>query len=244
MDLKGKGIIITGSAVRLGRAICLELAHTGAILFCHYHSSKKAADALERKLWGTGAVHFFYRADLSRIEAAKQLVQKAYELLGRIDVLINNAAVFYKTPLGSVTEKDWDTVFNINLKAPFFLAQEASRRMQEQGGGKIINIGDAGAETPFPAYLPYSLTKAGITAMTRGLAKALAPQIQVNGINPGPVMMPEDVTEKERQYALEQTLLKREGAPGDIARTVRFLLEGSDFITGAVVPVDGGRQIR
>ncbi len=244
MDLKGKVIIVTGGAVRLGRAICLELAQTGAHLFCHYHSSKRQADDLERDLWKTGAVHFFHRADLSRVEAVKQLVEKAQAQLGRIDVLINNAAVFYKTPLGSVTEKDWETFFNLNLKASFFLAQETSRYMQQQGSGKIINIGDAGAENPFPAYLPYSLTKAGITAMTRGLAKALAPQIQVNCINPGPIMMPEDLTEKERQYALEQTLLKKEGAPADIAKTVRFILEGSDYITGAVIPVDGGRQIR
>ncbi len=244
MNLKGKGIVVTGSAVRLGRAICLELADTGAHLFCHYHSSKKKADSLERELWKTGAVHFFHRADLSSLEAVHQLVQTARERLGRIDVLINNAAVFYKTPLDSVTEKDWDTFFDLNLKAPFFMAQEASRYMQEQGGGKIINIGDAGAENPFPAYLPYSLTKAGITALTKGLAKALAPQIQVNCISPGPVMMPENLTEEERQYALEQTLLKREGSADDIAKTVRFLLEGSDYITGAVIPVDGGRQIR
>ena len=244
MNLKGKGIIVTGGVVRLGQAICLELAETGAHLFCHYHSSKQKADDLERELWTTGAVHFFHRADLSSLKAVRKLIQTAQEKLGRIDVLINNAAVFYKTPLGGVTEKDWDTFFDINLKAPFFLAQEASRYMLEQGEGKIINIGDAGAETPFPAYLPYSLTKAGITALTKGLAKALAPQIQVNCINPGPVMMPKDLSEEERRYALEQTLLKREGSADDIAKTVRFILEGSDYITGAVIPVDGGRQIR
>lgn len=244
MNLKGKGIIITGSAVRLGRAICLELAETGAHLFCHYHSSKDKADALERELYKTGSVHFFYRADLSKIAAVRQLVKKASQQLDHIDVLINNAAVFYKTPLGSVTEEDWDSFFNLNLKSPFFLAQQVSRFMLEQQSGKIINIGDAGAENPFPAYLPYSMTKAGIIAMTKGLAKALAPNIQVNCINPGPVMMPEDLTEEERQYALDQTLLKREGSAEDIAKTVRFILEGSDYITGAVIPVDGGRHIR
>ena len=244
MNLKGKGIIITGSAVRIGRAICLELAEAGAHLFCHYHSSKQKANILEQELRATGTVHFFHRTDLSNLKAIGPLVRTAYHQLGRIDVLINNAAVFYKTPLGDVTEEDWDTFFNLNLKAPFFLAQEVSRYMQKQESGKIINIGDAGAENPYPAYLPYSLTKAGITAMTRGLAKALAPQIQVNCINPGPVLMPDYLTDEERTYALEQTLLKKEGSPEDIARTVRFILEGSDYITGAVIPVDGGRQIR
>lgn len=244
MQLKGKGIIVTGSAVRLGRAICLELAQSGAHLFCHYHSSKDAANSLERALWKKGTVHFFYQADLSDTVSAHALVQKAYQQLGRIDVLINNAAIFYKTPLGTVTEKDWDAFFNINLKVPFFLAQEAGMKMREQKSGKIINIGDAGAESPFPAYLPYSITKAGIVNMTRGLAKALAPDIQVNCINPGPVMMPESHSEAERQFALDQTLLKREGSAEDIAKTVRFVLEGTDFITGAVIPVDGGRQVR
>ncbi|MEJ2543186.1 MAG: SDR family oxidoreductase [Calditrichaceae bacterium] len=116
--------------------------------------------------------------------------------------------------------------------------------MLKQKSGKIINIADAGAETPFPAYLPYSITKAGIINMTKGLAKALAPNIQVNCVSPGPVMFPEDYSEKERQYSIEQTLLKREGSAEDIAKTIRFLLEGTDYITGAVIPVDGGRGIR
>lgn len=244
MNLKGKGIIITGSAVRVGRAICLELAQTGAHLFCHYHSSKDQANTLERALWQTGAVHFFYQTDLSQLKNIKKMVARAAEQLDHIDILINNAAIFYKTPLGEVKEKDWNAFFNINLKSAFFLSQEVSNHLKKQKSGKIINIGDSAAESPFPSYLPYSLTKAGIITMTRGLAKALAPDIQVNCINPGPVMIPSDYDEQERQYALDQTLLKREGSAEDIAKTVRFLLEGSDYITGAVVPVDGGRQIR
>ncbi len=244
MLLKGKGIIITGSAVRVGRAICLELAQSGAHLFCHYNSSKNAANSLERALSDIGSVHFFYQSGLNDAASAQALVEKARSELGRVDVLINNAAIFYKTPLGKVTEKDWNAFFDINLKVPFFLAQEAGKIMRKQRSGKIVNIGDAGAETPFPAYLPYSMTKAGIINMTRGLAKALAPDIQVNCINPGPVMMPDSHSDAERQFALDQTLLKREGSAEDIAKTVRFVLEGTDFITGAVIPVDGGRHVR
>lgn len=244
MQLKGKGIAITGSAVRLGRAICLELVKTGAHLFCHYHSSKKEANSLERELWKSGSVHFFYQAELKDAASARALIKRAKEQLGRIDVLINNAAIFYKTPLGQVDEQDWESFFNLNLKVPFFLSQEAGLLMKEQKSGKIINIGDAGAERPFPAYLPYSMTKAGLVNMTKGLAKALAPEVQVNCINPGPVIMPESHSASEIKFALDQTLLKREGSAEDIARTVRFVLEGTDFMTGAIIPVDGGRQIR
>ncbi len=243
MHLQGKTIIITGAAVRLGRAIALELAGTGARLFCHYHASHKQAQTLERELRDLGSECHWYQADLTGMSQIKKLVDEAYVRMGRIDVLINNAAVFYKTPLGTVSEEDWDSFMNLNLKAPFFLAQEASRFMLKQGSGKIVNIADAGAVRMFPAYLPYSISKAGLVALTTGLAKALAPKIQVNCINPGPVLMPQDVSEQERAFALEQTLLKREGRPADIARTVRFVLEGTDYMTGAVIPVDGGRQI-
>jgi NAD(P)-dependent dehydrogenase (short-subunit alcohol dehydrogenase family) len=165
-------------------------------------------------------------------------------MTGRLDVLVNNAALFYKTPFGEISEKDWDTFHTLNLKSAFFMAQSASRYMLKHKSGKIINIGDSSADSPFPAYLPYSISKAGIVAMTKGLAKALAPHIQVNCVNPGPVMIPEGYSEEDRQSAIQKTLLKREGSGKDIAKTIRFLLEGSDYITGAIIPVDGGRHIR
>ncbi len=116
--------------------------------------------------------------------------------------------------------------------------------MQAQKSGKIINIGDSGALTPFPSYLPYSVSKAGILALTKGLAKALAPHIQVNCVNPGPVLFPQEFPDKEKEFAINQTLLKRAGSAEDVARTVRFLIEGSDYITGECIAVDGGRHIR
>jgi len=244
MQLKGSRIIITGAAVRLGRAITQELARTGAELFCHFHSSHRQAHVLEQELRDSGAICHFHQADLNNLDQIKKLVGHAHALMGRIDILINNAAVFYKTPLNLVTEADWDSFFGLNVKAPFFLAQEVNRYMQEQGQGKIVNIGDAGAVRMFPAYLPYSVSKAGLVALTRGLAKALAPAVQVNCVNPGPVLLPDDMTAEERAFALDQTLLKREGSAADIAKTVRFILEGSDYMTFAVIPVDGGRQIR
>jgi NAD(P)-dependent dehydrogenase (short-subunit alcohol dehydrogenase family) len=131
-------------------------------------------------------------------------------------MLINNAALFYKTPLGTVTEEQWDRLFNLNLKAAFFCARQAGRHMHKQGWGKIVNIGDACGNNPWPSFIPYGLTKSGIIAMTRGLAKALAPQVQVNCVNPGPVMFP-DHSRVERTI---QTLLKRWAS--DVALAVRF----------------------
>ena len=244
MRLKNKIILVTGGAVRIGRTICLELARRGATVFCHYHSSEAQAGSLSEVLTKMGAEHSLFKGDLTRLQTIEELCAKALQKYGRIDALINNAAVFYKTPLGQVQEKDWQHFFDLNLKSVFFLSQEVSRQMLQQKAGKIINIGDAGALHPFPGYLPYSISKNAIVILTQGLAKALAPAIQVNCINPGPVLMPQSMPADERAYALEQTLLKKEGAPGDVAGAVRFLLEEGDYITGAVIPVDGGRHIR
>ena len=131
----------------------------------------------------------------------------------------------------------------LNLKAPFFLAQAAARPMRAQGAGKIVNLADIAAERPWPGYLPYCISKAGIVALTRGLARALAPQIQVNADAPGTVLFPESMPKEERERLLQPVPLQREGKDTDVARAVRFLLEGSDYITGVVLPVDGGRSV-
>ena len=244
MQIKEKVILITGGAVRVGRAITLELLNAGARVFCHYHSSEEAARNLLNEAENLSGTLRLFSFDLLRSDAVERITSEAISSFGRVDVLINNAAIFFKTPLGRVSDEQWDKLHTLNLKRVFFLSQQIGLSMKRQGSGKIINIGDAGAETPFPSYIPYSVTKAGIIAMTKGLAKALAPQVQVNCINPGPVMMPDGYDLQEKEQAIRQTLLKREGDPQDIARTVRFLIEGSDYITGAVIAVDGGRHIR
>lgn len=244
MNLQNKTVLVTGGAVRIGRAISMELSKAGATIFCQYFSSTESARSLKSKIEEKGGKIHIYQSDLSKKDGIKKTVDEVIRVFKQVDILINNAALFFKTPLGKVSEEDWDVLHNLNLKAPFFLAQAVSYYMLKQKSGKIINIADSGAETPFPAYLPYSISKAGIINMTKGLAKALAPNIQVNCINPGPVMFPENYSDEERNFSIGQTLLKREGSAEDIAKTVRFLLEGSDYITGAVIPVDGGRQIR
>ncbi len=244
MELKDKIVLITGFAVRLGRAIALELSQRGAVICGHYHSSYQQAQQLKEKIEKAGGRVFLFQADLALVNAVEHLVEQVIQKTGRIDVLINNAAIFFKTPFGTVTEKQWDQIFDLNLKSVFFLSQKVGQLMKQNQAGKIINIGDSGALHPFPAYLPYSISKAGVLALTIGLAKALSPEVQVNCVNPGPVLFPEQFPEQEKQFAIEQTLLKREGTPEDVAKTVRFLIEDSDYITGTCINVDGGRAVR
>lgn len=239
MDLTGKVILITGGAVRLGKVIALEMLTSGAKVFCHYYHSEDAAQKLKNDYPDIELI----KGDLKEVANIKSIINQILECAGTIDVLINNAALFIKSPLGNVTEEIWDKLFSINLKAGFFLAQEAGPIMKRKGSGKIINIADTSALKPWPSYIPYALTKSGMISLTKGLAKTLAPEVQVNAINPGPVLLPEHYTEKDRLRAIEKTLLQREGQPKDIAEAVKFLLEDGDYITGSTIVVDGGRSL-
>jgi len=243
MIISNKIILITGGAVRLGKAITRELTNAGATVYCHYHSSENEARSLANELKNSSGKIHIVKGDLSEISFADELVNHVFQIENRIDILINNAAVFLKTPLGSISEKDWDQLFTLNLKAPFFLAQTTGLIMKKQGFGKIINIGDISGLNPWPGYIPYSLTKSGIIQMTKGLAKALAPEVLVNCINPGPVLIPENFSEDEIQKAIDKTLLQKTGTTNDIVATVKYLIEGTDYMTGSIVNVDGGRSI-
>jgi len=239
MDLKGKVILITGGAIRLGRAITLEMLSVGAKVYCHYNQSEAAAQELKHQYPQIELI----RGDLKQIITIKSIIGQILEHTGTIDVLINNAAVFIRSPLGTVTEEIWENLFTLNLRAGFFLAQEIGPLMKQKGSGKIINIADTSALKPFPSFIPYSLTKSGMISLTKGLAKTLAPEVQVNAINPGPVLLPEYYTENDRLRSIEKTLLQREGEPKDIAEAVKFLLIDGDYITGSTIAVDGGRSL-
>jgi NAD(P)-dependent dehydrogenase (short-subunit alcohol dehydrogenase family) len=240
VNIKGKVALVTGGAVRVGRAICIELMNAGAIVFCHYNSSSRAAKELREEYPSINLL----AANLSQIESVNSLIENLINRAGTVDILINNAAIFTKTPVGSVKEKDWDRLFDINLKSIFFLSQQASQIMLRKKSGKIINIADTSGLRPWPSYIPYSITKSGVISLTKGLAKALAPHIQVNCINPGPVLIPDDYTEDQISQAIEKTLLQRAGTAEDISAAVKFLLEDGDYITGLALSVDGGRSIK
>ncbi|MBI4484209.1 MAG: SDR family oxidoreductase [Acidobacteria bacterium] len=242
MKIKDSVVLVTGGARRVGKAIVEELASRGAVLAVHYRTSESEADALVDRIRQAGGTAMVFQADLSRPEEIQRLFGELQDSLGRLDVLVNNAAVFYRTPFDDLGEKDLDAFLTVNLKAPFLCALHAGRKMLPRGAGKIINLADIGGFHPWRDYLPYCISKAGVIALTLGLAKELAPAVQVNAIAPGPILMPEGSSPAEAEREARRTLLKRLGSPQDIARTVCFLIE-SDYITGQILAVDGGRSL-
>jgi pteridine reductase len=242
VNIVGKVALITGSAKRIGRAVAVELARRGARIAVHYRSKTTEADEtlqLIRKSGSDGAV---FRAELTDNEAVAKVFQEIKTTFGGLDILINSASIFSPGKADETTPEMWDSQMNSNAKAPFFVAQHAARLMQTRGQGKIVNIADVAGEVIWPGYFAYSVSKAALIAVTRGLAKSYAPQIQVNAIAPGPVLFPEYYTEEQKTSAIERTLLKREGSPGDIVNAVVFLIE-NDYITGEMIHVDGGRHL-
>lgn len=243
MKLKGKVALVTGGAKRIGREIALALAGRGCHVAITYLSSEREAAATVAAIRRKGVKGLAVAADQRDPDQARQAVRQACARMGRLDVLVNNASSFYPTPWARVTESQWEDLLATNLAGPWWFSQAAGRILKRQGAGKIINIADASAFSPWPSYLPYCAAKAGLVALTLGLAKALAPEVQVNAIAPGPILFPPGVTRRERRRAVAKTLLKRTGSPRDIAEAVLFLVEGTDFVTGAVLPVEGGRLI-
>jgi pteridine reductase len=243
MDLKGKVALVTGAGKRVGRTIAVALAGRGAALAIHYRSSKAEAEQLAREVTAGGGHAATFAADLEQVAEIERTVGAVVERLGRVDVLVNSASIFYRKPLEELTERDWDVALTTNLKAPFFLSKFAGAHMRRQGAGKIVNIGDWAGIRPYKNYLPYTVSKSGLIGLTRALAKALAPEVQVNCVALGPVAPPEDYDAEELERLKQATLTKRLGSPEDVARAVLFLCEGTDFATGATFLLDGGRLI-
>ncbi|MAC43506.1 MAG: short-chain dehydrogenase [Deltaproteobacteria bacterium] len=242
MDLKNRTVLVTGAGVRLGQAIAVSLGQQGMKVALHYHQSMEGAKETLDLMGGDIKQHGCFQADLRQVSKIELLIQHIEEKLGQIDVLINNAADFFPTPLGEVSESEWDHLISLNLKAPFFLSQLVGTSMLKQGQGKIVNIVDVAAERPWPQFLPYCASKAGLVSLTKGLAKALAPAVQVNAVAPGTMLPPPQISSFSQDLAIERSLLKKMGRPDDIARAVTYFLE-NDFVTGTVLPVDGGRML-
>ena len=242
MDLKNRTVLVTGAGVRLGQAVAVSLGQQGMKVALHYHQSMEGAKETLDLMGGDIKQHGCFQADLRQVSKIELLIQHIEEKLGQIDVLINNAADFFPTPLGEVSESEWDHLISLNLKAPFFLSQLVGTSMLKQGQGKIVNIVDVAAERPWPQFLPYCASKAGLVSLTKGLAKALAPAVQVNAVAPGTMLPPPQISSFSQDLAIERSLLKKMGRPDDIARAVTYFLE-NDFVTGTVLPVDGGRML-
>ena len=243
MNLEGRAALVTGGAKRIGRAIAFAFARRRADVAISYQHSRTEAQQTVAELADLGVRAVAIRADLSRARDAKQLITAVNRRFGRLDVLVNNAAIFERTPFSTLTEADWDRHLDANLKGPFLCAVHAGRIMRARRAGKIINLADWAGERPYADYLPYCVSKAGVIGLTNALAKELAPHVQVIAIAPGPILPPARMSRAERDRALRRVPLKRWGAPEDIANAVVFAVEGTDFMTGATIFVDGGRSI-
>ncbi|MFQ6131286.1 MAG: SDR family oxidoreductase [Armatimonadota bacterium] len=243
MELGGKVALVTGGARRIGREIARHLGARGCHVAVNYHTSRAEAEELAAEIAGLGLRAVAVEADVSVAAEVAAMVQTVGQALGPVEVLVNNAALFYETPFPDVSEDQWDELLDTNLKGAFLCSREVSRGMLERQSGKIVNLADVSAFRPWPKYIPYCVSKAGLVALTKGLAGALAPHVQVNAVAPGAILWPEGWGEQAKQRAIAATPLRRTGEPEDVARTVMFLLEGSDYITGQVIAVDGGRSI-
>ena len=243
METTGKVALVTGSGVRVGKRIALALAGTGMHVAVHYHSSAGPADETVAEIRALGVEAESFQADLSQTASIRSLIGAIDERWGRLDVLVNSAAIFPRTPWDEIDEATWDRTLEVNLKAPFFTAWHAVPLMRRGGGGKIINIADWAGLRPYKNYLPYVISKGGIVTMTKAMAKELAPEIAVNAIAPGPVMLPEDFDAAAAERIRKGTLLQRLGSPDDIAQSAVYLVAMTDFVTGHVLVVDGGRLI-
>jgi NAD(P)-dependent dehydrogenase (short-subunit alcohol dehydrogenase family) len=242
MRLAGRVVLITGGARRIGRALALGLARRGAAIAFSYRSSAGDARRTVREIESLGVRALAVRADLARDADVRRLVRRVGAHFGRLDALINSAANFDRVPFESLSESHWDRTLDANLKGPFLCALHASRLMRKHGG-KIINFADWAGVRPYRDYLPYCVSKGGIVTLTKALAKELAPRIQVNAIAPGPILPPPDMRAAVKRRIARRVPLKRWGSPEDLVNTVVFLLEGTDFMTGSVVFVDGGQLI-
>jgi pteridine reductase len=243
VNLAGRGALVTGGARRIGRAIVEMLAAEGMRVVIHHRRSGEEADALASTIRAGGGEAQTLGADLGDARAVERLADAASERLGGVDVLINNASVFYPTPVDDLDLAVWDDNLAVNLTAPYLLGIRLGRAMRARGAGKIVNLGDSTAPArPYRDYLPYSVAKAGVVALTRGLARALAPQVQVNCVAPGPILLPAGAGPDEEARLIKRTPLGRIGDPRDVAAAVLYLLR-EDYVTGATLAVDGGRSI-
>jgi NAD(P)-dependent dehydrogenase (short-subunit alcohol dehydrogenase family) len=245
MGFAGRTALVTGGVRRVGLSIARAIASEGARVVVTYSTSKEEeVEAALSLLRESGAAEAFaYRADLADRDGVERAIAQIAGAHDRIDLLVNSAANFIRHDLADVTWEEFDATFALNARAPFFLSQAFGSAMLRNGYGRIVNLADVAATVPWPAHLPYSMSKGAIVTMTRGLAKALAPHVLVNAVAPGPVLMPEHFDATQIEQAVAPTLLKRLGSAEDVATAVLFLLS-SDYITGVTLPVDGGRLLR
>lgn len=242
-----KVALVTGGARRIGAEICRTLHAARYRVLVHYQSSAADAAQLVRELNQNRAESAaMISGNLAESGAPATIAGNALQTFGQLDVLVNNASGFYPTPVGSMTENDWDDLTGSNLKGPLFLTQALSEELAARSGS-VVNIVDIHAERPMAEHTVYCAAKAGLAMLTKSLARELAPAVRVNGVSPGAILWPEVEADSElaerQQQILARIPLGRPGQPGDIAKAVLFLVRDADYITGQILAVDGGRSL-
>lgn len=241
MELRGRVALVTGAGRRVGRALAVALGAEGMTVAVHYHASDAGARESARMIERAGGKASIIAADLTSGTAAS-LIDQVVRQLGGLDVLVNSSAVMERTPLGEVTAAQWDAMMALNLRAPFLLSQAGAPHLA-RARGAIVNIADLAAFETWPAYIPHGISKAGVVYMTRALAQTLAPDVRVNGIAPGAVLLPDQWSEADAAKLRDSTPLRRLGSPDDVVGAMLYLLR-ADYVTGETVIVDGGRHVR
>ena len=243
-DKLEKWILITGAAKRVGAKMAEVLHSNGFNIVIHYNSSSESANNLSARLnQQRSGSSIIIGGNLTDDSAVESLIPSVVKQTGRLDVLINNASTFYPTPIENITLEDWDNLFGTNLKAPLFLSKHAAKYLKESAG-LIINIVDIHARKPLKNHPIYGPAKSGLAMLTKSLARDLAPSVRVNGIAPGMILWPEnEPSESIKKSILDQIPLKRSGSPEDIANCALFLIKDAPYITGQIIPIDGGRSI-
>ena len=242
MQIKNSVILITGAATRVGKEIALYFAAKGAHISFSYYLPDEPWEETKREIEEFGVKCLATQVEIRQRSQIEKLVNVTKNTFGKIDVLINNASVWLKTPFLDIVEADWDLSLDVNLKGPFLCSQAVAPIMLEQGAGLIINITDLSAFQVWPGYAHHAASKAGLVALTKSLAYELAPHIRVNAIAPGTVLLPPNAPPEKIQWAEEKSVLKRVGTPQNVAQVMQLMLE-NDFITGSVYHVDGGRNL-
>ena len=241
--LQNKVALVTGAGKRIGRAIALTLARAGAHVIVNYHQSREGAQTVVGEIAALGVHALALRADVSRPKQVAAMFRTIEARFARLDLLVNNAGIFFPKTWDELEEEDFDRVLGANLKGPFFCAQAAARMMVRQGRGNIINISSLGGLQAWPGYMHYCASKAALISLTRSLAKALAPAIRVNSVAPGTILFPDEERNARTRKIIRTTPLRKAGTAEDVAQMVLFLATQSDFITGQVFAVDGGKSI-
>jgi 3-oxoacyl-[acyl-carrier protein] reductase/pteridine reductase len=236
--LSGQVVLVTGGAKRIGRGIALRLAEEGARVAIHYWNSEEEARRTSQECGGAE----LFRANLESVAGITRLFQEVGERMGGLYGLVNNAARFTRFDPLEITERDWDFIHSVNLKAVFFCCQQGARLMRAAGGGRIVNISSLGGLRPWAEHAHYCASKAGAIMLTRALAKAFAPAITVNSVAPGVIPF-EDIDERGKAL-IAATPAGRGGTPAEIAGAVMYFLQASEFVTGQVLAVDGGLSQR